>query len=68
MAAKTAVRTNKAPAPLPVFSQAVVHNGMVYCSGSIGVDPATQKIVSGGVGERTVSLDSRFIWAYSISN
>lgn len=54
MAAKTAVRTDKAPAPLPVFSQAVVHNDMIYCSGSVGADPATQKIVSGNVGERTV--------------
>ncbi|KAF3481206.1 yabJ [Arthroderma uncinatum] len=53
MSPKTAVLTGKAPKPLPVFSQAIVHNGMIYCSGSIGVDPTTNKLVSGGVAERT---------------
>ncbi|EZF34232.1 L-PSP endoribonuclease Brt1 [Trichophyton interdigitale] len=53
MPTKTAVLTSKAPAPLPVLSQAIVHNGMIYCSGSIGMDPKTNKIVSGGVAERT---------------
>ncbi|EGD90797.2 hypothetical protein H112_01376 [Trichophyton rubrum D6] len=53
MPIKTAVLTTKAPAPLPVLSQAIVHNGMIYCSGSIGMDPRTNKLVSGGVAERT---------------
>ncbi|EFE31209.1 uncharacterized protein ARB_01828 [Trichophyton benhamiae CBS 112371] len=53
MSTKTAVLTTKAPAPLPVLSQAVVHNGMIYCSGSIGMDPKTNQLVSGGVAERT---------------
>ena len=50
---KTAIATSAAPPPLPQFSQAVVHNGIVYCSGSIGVDPATAKIVEGSVHDRT---------------
>ncbi|EEP77989.1 endoribonuclease L-PSP [Uncinocarpus reesii 1704] len=54
MTEKRAVFTEKGAAPLPVFSQAVVHNGMIYCSGSIGLDPATKKVVEGGIGERTV--------------
>ena len=29
---RTAVKTDKAPAPLPVYSQAIVCNGMVYVS------------------------------------
>ncbi|KAK2792915.1 hypothetical protein FQN52_002593 [Onygenales sp. PD_12] len=53
MASKTAVLTDKAPAPLPVLSQAVVHNGMIYCSGSLGMEPATGKMVDGPVGART---------------
>ncbi|OLN94197.1 Protein mmf1, mitochondrial [Colletotrichum chlorophyti] len=33
------VLTTAAPAPLPQFSQAIKYNGMVYCSGNIGVVP-----------------------------
>ncbi|KAK8043725.1 YjgF-like protein [Apiospora phragmitis] len=47
------VLTSKAPKPLPQFSQAVKYNGMVYCSGSIGFDPATSSLVEGGVKEQT---------------
>jgi 2-iminobutanoate/2-iminopropanoate deaminase len=50
------VFTDKAPKPLPQFSQAVKHNGMVYCSGNIGFDPATWKLVDGGVKEQTVGF------------
>ncbi|KAI1956231.1 hypothetical protein LOZ58_006495 [Ophidiomyces ophidiicola] len=50
---KQAILTDKAMAPLPVFSQAVVHGGMIYCSGSIGIDPSTREIVPGPVGQRT---------------
>ena len=55
MSGKTAVLTDKAPAPLPVLSQAVIHGDMIYCSGSLGIDPTTKRMVTGGVGERTVS-------------
>lgn len=48
------VYTDKAPKPLPQFSQAVKYNGMVYCSGNIGFDPATFTLVEGGVKEQTV--------------
>lgn len=51
---KQAVRTQKAPPPLPFYSQAIICQGMVYCSGSIGVSPVTKKLVEGGVGDRTV--------------
>ncbi|MCJ1361812.1 hypothetical protein MMC16_000912 [Acarospora aff. strigata] len=53
MPTRTAISTTNAPVPLPFFSQANVCNGMVYCSGSIGMDPATQNVVEGGVGDRT---------------
>lgn len=56
MSAKQAVLTDKAPAPLPVFSQAIVHNGIVYCSGQVGTDPATRELVEGTVKDRTVCL------------
>ncbi|KAG5203895.1 hypothetical protein GTR04_7378 [Trichophyton interdigitale] len=56
MSAKRAVFTDKAPAPLPVFSQAIVHNGIVYCSGQVGTDPATRELVEGTVKDRTVRV------------
>ncbi|KAK5033094.1 hypothetical protein LTR13_007059 [Exophiala sideris] len=37
----------------PLFSQAIVHNGTVYCSGSVGIDPSTMKVVEGSVADRT---------------
>ena len=56
MAPKQVISTDKAPAPLKgIYNQAIVANGTVYCSGSIGVDPATGKIVEGDIGARTVS-------------
>ncbi|KAG4427530.1 hypothetical protein IFR05_016986 [Cadophora sp. M221] len=53
MAGKTAVVTDKAPPPLPFFSQAIKCNGMVYCSGSIGMDPISMKLVEGSIELRT---------------
>lgn len=52
-APRTAVYTANAPTPLPQFSQAVTFNGMVYCSGNIGLDPKTMKLVEGSVTDRT---------------
>ncbi|KAI0517053.1 L-psp endoribonuclease family protein [Xylaria bambusicola] len=50
---KEAVSTQNAPAPLPQFSQAVKYNGMVYCSGSIGIDMSTKTLAKGGVQPET---------------
>lgn len=55
MPTKAAVLTDKAPPPLPFFSQGIICNGMVYCSGSIGMDPDSKAMVESGVGDRTVS-------------
>jgi hypothetical protein len=53
-ASKQAVRTDRAPPPAPFLSQGVVVNGMVYCSGQIGQDPETGKVIEGTVQDRTV--------------
>lgn len=37
----------------PHYSAAVIHGGMVYVSGQLAVDPATGKVVSGGIQEHT---------------
>lgn len=51
---RQAVETDKAPPPLPFFEQAIICQGMVYCSGQVGVSPVTKQLVDGGVGDRTV--------------
>jgi 2-iminobutanoate/2-iminopropanoate deaminase len=38
---KFAVTTDRAPAALGPYSQAIVAGGLVFCSGMAGIDPAT---------------------------
>jgi len=47
------VRTEKAPAAIGPYSQAVKSGGFLFCSGQIPLDPATGKLVEGGIGEQT---------------
>jgi 2-iminobutanoate/2-iminopropanoate deaminase len=46
---KRSVHTDKAPAAIGPYSQAIVLGQLVYTSGQIGLDPATGQIVAGGV-------------------
>ena len=43
------VRTERAPAPVGPYSQAVIHAGLVYVSGQIPLDPATGEVVEGEI-------------------
>ncbi len=45
--------TEKAPKPKGPYSQAVVHNGLLYISGQIPVDPETGLLVRGTIEEET---------------
>jgi 2-iminobutanoate/2-iminopropanoate deaminase len=47
------VQTDKAAAPIGPYSQAIVANGTVYVAGEKGIDPATGKIVPGGIAAET---------------
>ena len=47
------VSTPDAPAAIGPYSQAVVHGGLVFCSGQVALDPATGKVVPGDVVEQT---------------
>lgn len=42
-----------APAPIGPYSQALRAGELVFCSGQIGLDPATGKLVGPEVGEQT---------------
>ncbi|CAI7624160.1 unnamed protein product [Penicillium viridicatum] len=47
------VLTQDAPAPMPILSQGIVYNGVVYVSGTLGIIPSTGKFVDGTVADRT---------------
>jgi 2-iminobutanoate/2-iminopropanoate deaminase len=47
------VKTEKAPAAIGPYSQAVRTAGLVFCSGQIPLDPGTGEFVPGGVREQT---------------
>jgi 2-iminobutanoate/2-iminopropanoate deaminase len=38
---RKAISTETAPSALGSYSQAIVANGFVFCSGTVGIDPAT---------------------------
>ena len=50
---KKVIFTEKAPAAIGPYSQAIEANGMVFLSGQLPVDPATGEFVPGGVAEQT---------------
>jgi 2-iminobutanoate/2-iminopropanoate deaminase len=45
---KQAIRSDGAPGAIGPYSQAIVSGGVLYCSGQIGLDPATGNLVDGG--------------------
>ena len=52
MAEHEIVSTERAPAAIGPYSQAVVSQGLVFTSGQIGLDPATGEFVGPGVEEQ----------------
>ena len=49
-----AISTEKAPAAIGPYSQAIQVGNLVYTSGQIPIDPATGMIVKGGIKEQTL--------------
>ena len=47
------LHTDKAPAAVGPYSQAIEVNGFVFCSGQLPIDPATGVFAEGGVKEQT---------------
>ena len=47
MSSRQAVSSSNAPAAIGPYSQAIVADGTVYCSGQIGLDPATGELADG---------------------
>jgi 2-iminobutanoate/2-iminopropanoate deaminase len=47
------IKSKKAPEAIGPYSQAIAANNLVFVSGMIALDPATGKMVDGGVQEQT---------------
>ena len=50
---KQIIFSDNAPSPIGHYSQAVKHGQMLYISGQLAIDPATNKLVSGSVSSET---------------
>ena len=50
------ISTNNAPGAIGPYSQAVFANGMLFTSGQIALDPATNNVVEGGIKEQTLRV------------
>ena len=55
---KKAISTNGAPAAIGPYSQAIDCGEFVFTSGQLGLDPATGKLVDGGVQAAGLTLDN----------
>ena len=53
---RTAVSSDRAPSALGPYSQAIVANGFVFCSGTAGIDPETGIIPDGIEAQTEQSL------------
>lgn len=49
---KKVISTEKAPAAIGPYSQAIENNGVLYCSGQIPLDPATMELVGDTAAEQ----------------
>ena len=50
---RRAISTGAAPAAVGPYSQAIATNDFVFCSGQVGLDPATGELVDGGLEAQT---------------
>ncbi len=50
------IDTKTAPAAIGPYSQGVVAGGFLFSAGQISLDPATGKIVDGGIAEQTTRV------------
>lgn len=46
---KTIITTDKAPAPIGPYNQAILANGTLYLSGQVAFDPASMELINGSV-------------------
>lgn len=54
MAKRKIILTSKAPQPRGPYSQATLHNGILYVSGQGPIDPITNKLINGTIHQETI--------------
>jgi 2-iminobutanoate/2-iminopropanoate deaminase len=52
MSQRVNIETDKAPAAIGPYSQAIAHEGVLYCSGAIPLDPAGELVGEGDAPEQ----------------
>ncbi len=67
------IYSKNAPEPVGPYSQAILSGNTLYCSGQIGINPLTNKLVEGGIEKETYqvlkNIDAVLIQAgYSFEN
>lgn len=50
---KKIVQTDKAPAPVGPYNQAIIHNGTIYISGQIAINPEDGSLVTTNIESET---------------
>ena len=55
---RDAIATTGAPAAIGPYSQAIATDGLVFCSGQLGLDPATGALVEGVEAQAERSLQN----------
>ena len=50
---KKIIHTDHAPKAVGPYSQAVMLNNMLFCSGQISIDPKTQEVFTGDIKQQT---------------
>jgi 2-iminobutanoate/2-iminopropanoate deaminase len=53
---KRIISTTAAPGAIGPYSQAVEANGTLYISGQVAIDPATGRMIDGGITEQTTRV------------
>lgn len=50
------IQTDKAPAAIGPYSQALIHGNMMYASGQIPIDAATGQVVEGDIKQQALQV------------
>lgn len=50
---KKEIKTNNAPSPIGPYSQAVLHNNMLFVSGQIAINSETNQLINNTIEEET---------------
>ncbi|MFA6925096.1 MAG: Rid family detoxifying hydrolase [Bacteroidales bacterium] len=53
---KKIIRTNQAPQPVGIYSQAVLASGFLFVSGQIAINPSTGKVETKDIKEQTKQI------------